>query len=69
VELETIQAIARELTVLANLVGTYDELVELVGLSEHQLHSEVDRYGLSEAKEVFHKLEAGQVKGRAVLVP
>lgn len=68
-QLDTLQATVRELTVVGNLVGTYDELVDLVGLNEHGLHSEVELYELSEAEAVFQQLENGQIKGRAVLVP
>lgn len=67
--IDTAEAVLKELTVVANLVGTYAELVELVSLAQRGLRSEFELHDLADADSVFAKLAAGQVKGRAILVP
>jgi len=50
--------------------GTVTELVELVALARAgKLRLEVERFPLARATEVYAKLRAGQIRGRAVLVP
>ncbi len=50
--------------------GTRSDLVECVALARAGLLSiEVERFGLDDALQALKRLEAGQVSGRAVLVP
>jgi NAD+-dependent secondary alcohol dehydrogenase Adh1 len=66
----TIELVLKELRVQGNMVGTYQDLSELIALYERGLlQSHVVRYPLAEAQRAFADLEAGTVRGRAVLVP
>ncbi|WP_419870217.1 NAD(P)-dependent alcohol dehydrogenase [Chryseobacterium sp. CT-SW4] len=50
--------------------GSRVELMEVVGLArQKKIHIEIERYKLDEAPEVYDKLRAGKIKGRAVLIP
>lgn len=66
----TIELVLKELRVQGNMVGTYQDLSELIALYERGLlQSHVVRYPLADAQHAFADLEAGTVRGRAVLVP
>jgi NAD+-dependent secondary alcohol dehydrogenase Adh1 len=66
----TIEVVLKELRVQGNMVGTYQDLSELIALYERGLlQSHVVRYPLADAQRAFDDLEAGNVRGRAVLVP
>jgi NAD+-dependent secondary alcohol dehydrogenase Adh1 len=56
--------------VVGNIVGTYNDLVELMALAEGgkvTLHTKI--YPLADAPEALADLDAGRVRGRAILVP
>jgi NAD+-dependent secondary alcohol dehydrogenase Adh1 len=66
----TIDIIASEISFAGNLVGTYNELVELMTLNRQgkvTLHTRL--YPLEAANEAIHDLESGGLRGRAILVP
>ncbi|NUR05532.1 MAG: NAD(P)-dependent alcohol dehydrogenase [Nocardioidaceae bacterium] len=66
----TLDVIATERNVVGNIVGTYNELAELMVLAEAgkvTLHTKT--YPLDEAQQALADLDAGQVRGRAILVP
>jgi NAD+-dependent secondary alcohol dehydrogenase Adh1 len=66
----TLDVISTERNVVGNIVGTYNELVELMVLAQSgkvTLHTKT--YPLDAAVEALHDLDAGQVRGRAILVP
>jgi len=70
IQLPTIEIISREIDVIGNLVGTYQDLVELMTLQAQgrvQLHTKV--YPLEAALDAIHDLEAGRLVGRGILVP
>lgn len=70
VDIPTIHLIITEKTIVGNLVGTYAELVELMELADRGLVKLATKeYSLSDADKALHDLNAGQVRGRAVLVP
>jgi NAD+-dependent secondary alcohol dehydrogenase Adh1 len=70
VTVPTMDMVLKELRLEGNLVGTYQDLRELVTLYERGLlTSQVTRYRLDDAKQAFTDLEHGAVRGRAVLVP
>ncbi len=70
IEVPTIDMIVSEKTIVGNLVGTYPELVELMSLADRGLvNLATKEYSLSEANNALRDLNAGEVKGRAVLVP
>lgn len=65
----TLDLTVRELTVIANLIGSYCELGELVQLSTQGLRSVHRPYPLEDAAEAVEDLRAGRLDGRAVLIP
>ncbi|MCW2721534.1 NAD(P)-dependent alcohol dehydrogenase [Pseudonocardia sp.] len=66
----TMELVLKELRVQGNMVGTYQDLAELIALYERGLlRSHVVPYPLAEAHRAFDDLEKGLVRGRAVLVP
>lgn len=66
----TLDFVANEKNVIGNIVGTYNELAELMVLAQAgkvTLHTKT--YPLDNAQEALHDLDAGEVRGRAILVP
>jgi len=66
----TLDFVAGEKNVVGNIVGTYTDLAELMVLAQGgkvTLHTA--RYPLSDAVQALHDLDAGKVRGRAILVP
>jgi NAD+-dependent secondary alcohol dehydrogenase Adh1 len=69
-EVPTAEVVVKEIRVEGTLVGTYDELAELVGMVERGdvlLHA--TRYPLERVNEALDDLRGGRVRGRAVIVP
>ena len=67
---DTSLLVANEHTVMANLVGTWADLFELLELHvAGAIVLRTERYRLDEVNEVLGRLRAGEVVGRAVLVP
>lgn len=70
VEIPTIDIISTERNVIGNIVGTYNDLAELMVLAQAgkvTLHTK--QYPLDRALDALHDLDAGKVRGRAILVP
>jgi len=66
----TLDVISTERNIVGNIVGTYNELAELMVLAQAgkvTLHTKT--YPLDSAVEALHDLDAGNVRGRAILVP
>jgi NAD+-dependent secondary alcohol dehydrogenase Adh1 len=66
----TLDIVASERNVVGNIVGTYTDLAELMVLAQAgkvTLHTQ--RYPLERAVDALHDLDAGKVRGRAILVP
>jgi NAD+-dependent secondary alcohol dehydrogenase Adh1 len=66
----TLDFVAGEKNVIGNIVGTYTDLAELMVLAQAgkvTLHTQ--QYPLDRALDALHDLDAGQVRGRAILVP
>jgi NAD+-dependent secondary alcohol dehydrogenase Adh1 len=69
-QIPTLDIISTERNVVGNIVGTYNDLAELMALAESgrvTLHTRA--YPLAAAAEAFADLDAGRVRGRAILVP
>jgi NAD+-dependent secondary alcohol dehydrogenase Adh1 len=69
-EIPTLDIISTERNITGNIVGTYNDLVELMALAQSgkvTLHTKI--YPLADAAEAFADLDAGRVRGRAILVP
>ena len=66
----TLDIISTERNIIGNIVGTYNELAELMALAESgrvTLHTRT--YPLADAVRAIADLDAGNVRGRAILVP
>jgi NAD+-dependent secondary alcohol dehydrogenase Adh1 len=66
----TLDIISTERNIIGNIVGTYNELAELMVLAQNgkvTLHTAT--YPLDAAVEAIQDLDAGRVRGRAILVP
>jgi NAD+-dependent secondary alcohol dehydrogenase Adh1 len=66
----TLDIISTERNIIGNIVGTYNDLAELMALAEGgrvTLHTRT--YPLDAAVDAFADLDAGRVRGRAILVP
>lgn len=70
IDIPTIDIISTERNVVGNLVGTYNDLVELMVLAQAgkvTLHTR--QYPLDAALDALADLDAGRVRGRAILTP
>ena len=66
----TLDIISTERNIVGNIVGTYNELAELMVLAQTgrvTLHTKA--YPLDAAPDALHDLDQGLVRGRAILVP
>ena len=66
----TLDVISTERNIVGNIVGTYNELAELMVLAQTgkvTLHTRT--YPLDDAVEALQELDRGRVRGRAILVP
>jgi len=69
-EIPTLDIISTERNIIGNIVGTYNDLVELMALAQAgkvTLHTKT--YPLDAAPDALADLDAGRVRGRAILVP
>ena len=70
VEIPTLDIISTERNIVGNIVGTFTELAELMALAQAgkvTLHTRT--YPLDAAADAVADLDAGRVRGRAILVP
>ncbi len=70
VQVPTIDVISTERNVIGNLVGTFNDLAELMVLAAQgkvQLHTRT--YPLDQANAAMDDLDAGRLRGRGILVP
>ena len=70
VTIPTLDIISTERNIIGNIVGTYNELAELMALAQAgkvTLHTRA--YPLTAAPDALADLDAGRVRGRAILVP
>jgi NAD+-dependent secondary alcohol dehydrogenase Adh1 len=66
----TIDIISTEINFVGNLVGSYNDLTDLMVLArEGRVHLETTTYPLREFAQALDDLDHGRVRGRAVLVP
>ncbi|MFF2206080.1 NAD(P)-dependent alcohol dehydrogenase [Streptomyces sp. NPDC058145] len=66
----TIDVISTEINFIGNLVGSYNDLSELMVLAAQDkvtLHTQ--RYPLASFRQALDDLDAGAVRGRAILIP
>lgn len=70
IHVPTLDIIFTERNIIGNIVGTYNDLAELMVLAQTgkvTLHTRT--YPLDAAAEAIADLDAGKVRGRAILVP
>src|SRR6266478_3252717 len=69
-DVPTIDIISTEINFIGNLVGTYNDLAELMTLTAQgkvKLHTAV--YPLDAAIDAIHDLDSGKLRGRGILIP
>jgi NAD+-dependent secondary alcohol dehydrogenase Adh1 len=70
VDIPTIDVISTERNIVGNLVGTYNDLVELMALNATgQVTMRTQTYPLEAVNDAMDDLEAGRLRGRGILVP
>lgn len=70
IDVPTIDIISTEINFIGNLVGSYNDLQELMVLAAQgkvKLHT--SKYPLDEFQRAIDDLDAGRVRGRAILIP
>ena len=70
VDVPTIDIISTEINIVGNLVGSYNDLCDLMALAARdavRLHTV--KYRLDDFQNAIDDLDAGKVRGRAILVP
>ena len=70
VQISTLDIISTERNIVGNIVGSYNDLAELMQLAQAgkvTLHTKV--YPLDSALDALNDLDNGRVRGRAILVP
>ena len=70
VDVPTIDVISTERNIVGNLVGTYNDLVELMALNATgQVTMRTRTYPLDAVNDAMDDLDAGRLRGRGILVP
>jgi NAD+-dependent secondary alcohol dehydrogenase Adh1 len=70
VDIPTIDVISTERNVIGNLVGSYNDLVELMALTAAgRVEMLTHTYPLDAANDAMDDLDAGRLRGRGILVP
>lgn len=66
----TLEFVNREINIVGNLVGTYNELAELMELNRQgKVVISAQQFPLADAPQVMEMLDRGEIKGRAILIP
>ena len=70
ISVPTIDMVSDEINLIGNLVGSYNDLVELMALaSQGKVTLHTSTYALADFQSAIDDLDAGRVRGRAILVP
>jgi NAD+-dependent secondary alcohol dehydrogenase Adh1 len=70
IDVPTIDIISTEINIVGNLVGSYNDLVELMALvAQEKVTLHTAKYALEDFQSALDDLDAGRVRGRAILVP
>ncbi|MDF9714926.1 NAD(P)-dependent alcohol dehydrogenase [Nocardioides sp. ChNu-153] len=70
IDVPTIDVISREITYVGNLVGSYEDLCDLMELAARGLVTlHTQKYALDDFQSAIDDLDAGRVRGRAILQP
>jgi NAD+-dependent secondary alcohol dehydrogenase Adh1 len=69
-DIPTIDVISREISFIGNLVGTYNDLVELMTLTaQGKVSLHTSTYPLDAINDAMADLDGGRLQGRGILVP
>jgi NAD+-dependent secondary alcohol dehydrogenase Adh1 len=70
INIPTIDVISREISFIGNLVGTYNDLVELMTLTaQGKVSLHTTTYPLDAINDAMADLDGGRLQGRGILVP
>lgn len=70
INVPTIDIISTEINFIGNLVGSYNDLQDLMALAaQGKVTLHTSKYQLDEFQNAIDDLDAGQVRGRAILIP
>jgi len=70
INIPTIDVISREISFIGNLVGTYNDLAELMTLTaQGKVSLHTSTYPLDAINEAMADLDGGRLQGRGILVP
>ena len=70
IDVPTIDVISTEINFIGNLVGSYNDLNELMTLAaQGKVTLHTTKYPLANFQQALDDLDAGRVRGRAILVP
>jgi NAD+-dependent secondary alcohol dehydrogenase Adh1 len=70
IDIPTIDVISREISFIGNLVGTYNDLVELMTLTaQGKVSLHTSTYPLEAINDAMADLDAGRLQGRGILIP
>ncbi|AZG48513.1 NAD(P)-dependent alcohol dehydrogenase [Gordonia insulae] len=70
IDVPTIDVISTEINFIGNLVGSYNDLTELMTLAaQGKVTLHTTKYALDDFQQAIDDLDAGRVRGRAILVP
>lgn len=70
IDVPTIDIISTEINFIGNLVGSYNDLVELMVLAaQGKVTLHTSEYGLTDFAKALDDLDNGAVRGRAILIP
>ncbi|QRP50036.1 NAD(P)-dependent alcohol dehydrogenase [Amycolatopsis sp. FDAARGOS 1241] len=70
INVPTIDVISTEINFIGNLVGSYTDLCELMVLAaQDKVKLHTSKYALADFQQALDDLDAGRIRGRAILVP
>jgi NAD+-dependent secondary alcohol dehydrogenase Adh1 len=70
IDIPTIDVISREISFIGNLVGTYNDLQELMTLTaQRKVSLHTTTYPLDAINDAMADLDGGRLQGRGILVP
>ena len=70
IDVPTIDIISAEINFIGNLVGSYNDLQDLMALAARgAVHLHTVKYALDDFQSAIDDLDAGKVRGRAILTP
>ncbi|MCF3940322.1 NAD(P)-dependent alcohol dehydrogenase [Gordonia tangerina] len=70
IDVPTIDVISTEINFIGNLVGSYNDLTELMTLAaQGKVALHTTKYALDDYQQAIDDLDAGRVRGRAILIP